>query len=634
MSKIYSYFLISIVFLITMSTTTPASGTLELEIFFNQTYGGKQSEYASFAVETNDNGFLIAGFTNSYGAGDADIWLLKIDSNGVPEWNKTYGTPGFETSHYIIKTDDNAYLITGRTNYYGAGDLDLLLLKVDQDGNLLWNRTMGGAGDEWMWEIEKTNDGGYVLAGRTNSYGTSLNDYWLLKTDAEGNPEWNVTLGGIEDDRARSLLITDDGGYLIHGWSRSYGAGNLDFWLVKTDQNGNPQWNKTYGGIENERGIPLIKSNDGGYVLAGSTASYGAGANDFYLVKTDVNGDMIWNKTFGGESGETAGYLLNTVDGGYALVGYTESFGAGKRDIYMVLTDSEGNLVWNKTFGGPETEGVDFCIDTLDGGYLIGGHTQSYGNGEDDYYIIKLNPISQEPEPEPEFPPLPPLPPILSNLAITPAELESGGEVTIGLDIENIDSQSFTYIVTMQIGELTLLVDVELGAYESKTVSRTITLDMVGVFNVTVDGLSGSFTVKAPPKPAEFEFSSLRIFYPGVNPPEVKAGQTVTITISIEAENVGELEGGHTVELKVDGEVIDSKEVTLGGGASETVLFEVTRGEGTYEVEVEGITDSFTVNPQPSFWDKIPGFPYESILLGLVTVIIVLWLLSSRKMTV
>jgi hypothetical protein len=119
-----------------------------------------------------------------------------------------------------------------------------------------------------------------------------------------------------------------------------------------------------------------------------------------------------------------------------------------------------------------------------------------------------------------------------------------------------------------------------------------------------------------------------------VNPPEVEAGQTVTVTISIEAENMGELEGGHTVELKVDGEVIDSKEVTLGGGASETVLFEVTRGEGTYEVEVEGFTDSFTVNTQPSFWDKIPGFPYESILLGLVTVITVLWLLSSRKMTV
>jgi hypothetical protein len=295
-------------------------------------------------------------------------------------------------------------LITGRTNYYGEGDLDLLLLKVDPEGQLLWNRTIGSTGDEWMWEIEKTSDGGYALAGRTNSYGAGLNDYWLLKTDAEGIPEWNVTLGGVEDDRARSLLITDDEGYLVHGWSSSYGAGMIDFWLVKTDINGNAQWNKTYGGTEIERGIPLVNSEDGGYVLAGSTVSYGTGSNDFYLVKTDVNGDMIWNKTYGGESGETVGYLLNTIDGGYALVGYTESFGAGSRDIYMVLTDSEGKLLWNTTFGGSEYEGLGFSINTSDGGYLIGGNTQSYGNGETDSFIIKFNPIFQEPESDPKSP--------------------------------------------------------------------------------------------------------------------------------------------------------------------------------------------------------------------------------------
>ncbi|MFC1803352.1 hypothetical protein ACFL0D_05230 [Thermoproteota archaeon] len=378
---------------------------------FDKTYGGKQIEYASFAVETSDNGFMIVGSTTSYGAGDSDIWLLKIDSNGVPEWNKTYGTPGFESSHYIIRTDDNAYLITGRTNIMGEGDLDLLLLKVDYEGKLIWNRTMGGTGDEWMWEIEKTSDGGYALAGRTNSYGAGLNDYWLLKTDSEGYPKWNVTLGGVEDDRARSLLITEDGGYLVHGWSSSYGAGMIDFWLVKTDQNGTPQWNKTYGGTENERGVPLIKTEDGGYLLSGSTVSFGAGANDFYLVKTDVNGKLIWNMTYGGESAETAGYLLNTVDGGYAIVGYSESFGAGSRDIYMVLIDSGGNLLWNRTFGGSEYEGMGFAITTMDGGYLIGGHTQSFDIVEDDYFIIKLKPIYQEqapePEPDPELEPEP-----------------------------------------------------------------------------------------------------------------------------------------------------------------------------------------------------------------------------------
>jgi len=345
--------------------------------------------------------------------------------------------------------------------------------------------------------------------------------------------------------------------------------------------------------------------------------------------------------------------------------------------------------------------------------------------------------------------PPPPLPPILSNLTITPDEIERGDNVTISFDIENYGSPSQTYGVDMYIENVndppptwppynvTLRIWVDLGAYESKTVSRTITMDTGGDFNVTVsgmtgsfkvgtwppgpplkpaelvlsdlsiepeeaelwgdidvwtfkitanvanigeqegmdkinlridgsivdwrtvelkageqatiiydvtrgvgsyivevDGLTGGFEVKAPPKPAEFEFSNLRIFYPGVTPPEVEVGQTVTVTVSIEADNVGELEGSRTVELKVDGEVIDSKEVTLEGGASATVLFELTRGEGTHEIEVEGFTESFTVNPKPSFWDKIPGFTYESIILGLMTGVFVLWSLSRRKMTI
>jgi len=344
--------------------------------------------------------------------------------------------------------------------------------------------------------------------------------------------------------------------------------------------------------------------------------------------------------------------------------------------------------------------------------------------------------------------PTPPLPPFFSELTVTPSELERGENVTISIKIRNADSQSITYGVTMWIEnaafpppfwppyDVTLRVWVDLEAYESKTVSQNITLDQIGeyhvwvegltgiftvgtwppepplrpaelvlsdlsitpetaelwgdiedwtfkitvnvtnvgeqegmdtinlrvdgsivdwrtvklkggeqvtiIYDVTrgvgsylveVDGLTGGFTVKAPPKPAEFEFSDLRILYPGVIPPEVERGQTVTVTVSIEVENVGELEGSHTVELKVDREVIDSREVTLEGGASATVLFELTRGEGTYEVEVESFTDSFTVNPKPSFWDKIPGFTYESIILGLLTGVFVLLLLSRRKTT-
>ncbi len=320
------------------------------------------------------------------------------------KWNKTFGTTSQESSQYIVQAPDNGYLITSRTNF-GEGDIDLLLTKIDNNGELLWNRTMGGSGDEWMWDIEKTSDGGYVLAGRTNSYGAGLNDYWLLKVDNEGHPLWNTTLGGVEDERARSLLITEDGGYLVQGWSGSYGSGMLDFWLVKTDDHGVPQWNASYGGLDTERGVCVIESSDGGYLLTGSTSSYGAGLNDFYLVKTDSDGKMLMNTTFGGELGETAFTVFNTDTGGYMIFGYTESFGAGSRDMYMVASDPIGNLLWDETFGGSEFENIGFVIKTSEEGYLIGGTTQSFGNGEGDILIIRLSPTQKEPTPEPE--PLP-----------------------------------------------------------------------------------------------------------------------------------------------------------------------------------------------------------------------------------
>lgn len=293
--------------------------------------------------------------------------------------------------------------------------------------------------------------------------------------------------------------------------------------------------------------------------------------------------------------------------------------------VYVATKTVEGKYGWEPTFkvpaddkdteekdGGVNGDGVEFYIEgTLAAIY-------SFNNGEVtnlDLFVESIGPS----------PPQPPLPPLLSNLTATPTEIERGDNVTISLDIENIDSQSFTYIVTMKIGELTVLIDVELGAYESKTVSQKITQDITGDYIVTVDGLTGSFSVKTLPEPAEFEFSNLRIFYPGVAPPEVEAGQTVAVIVFIEAENVGELEGGRTVELNVNGEVIDSKEVTLEGGAAETVLFELTRGEGRYEVEVEGFTESFTVNikPEPEPEPRsIPGFPYVSIILGLLIALV------------
>jgi hypothetical protein len=391
-----SLFVLSVAFLL----PTICYGYSEYEISFNKTYGGEFNEFASYAVETNDAGYVIIGSTNTFGHGDSDIWVIKIDPKGNIEWNTTYGTPSFESPHYIIRTE-NGFLITGRTNHYGEGDMDLLLLEIDQKGALLWNRTIGGDGDEWMWDIEKTSEGGYALGGRTNSYGSGGNDYWLMKIDVEGNLEWNTTLGGVEDERARSLVISDDGGYLLNGWSSSYTHGLIDFWLVKTDQNGLPLWNHSYGFVEGERGIALMKTEEGGYLLGGNSNTFSEGLTDFYLVKTDSKGEILWNKTYGGENAETIHHLLSLKDGSYVLAGYTESYGAGSRDFYVIFTDSDGNLYSELTFGGSEYEGLSFAITTSDDGLLIGGHSYSFGSGEADFYVVKLSQYL-EPEPEPE----------------------------------------------------------------------------------------------------------------------------------------------------------------------------------------------------------------------------------------
>lgn len=374
-----------------------ASATTDFEQVFNNTYGGEMSEFPSSAVETNDGGYIIVGATNTYGAGDYDIWVIKIDKTGNIMWNKTYGSQAYESSHYVIKADTNQYLITGRKRTT-AGDMDLLLLLIDDEGDQLWNKSYGGPGDEWMWEIEKTQGGDFVLGGRTNSYGAGGNDYWLMKIDAEGDVQWNKTLGGEADDRARSLEMAEDGGFLLNGWSSSYSKGMIDFWLIKTDNYGDPMWNKSYGTSEGDRGIALTKSLDGGYLLGGNTNKKTMGATDFLLIKTNAQGTQLWNRTYGGEGEETIHYLLTNTDDQIIMFGYTESFGAGDRDLYLIIANNSGTVLWNNTYGGPMSEGSSLCIQTNEGGYLIGGETTSYGNGESDFYIIKLKPVVDEQE--------------------------------------------------------------------------------------------------------------------------------------------------------------------------------------------------------------------------------------------
>jgi len=359
---------------------------------WDRTYGGAKVDSAYSVVQTVDGGYALAGATHSFGAGIDDFWLVKTNSTGHEQWSKTYGGTNMDGAWSIIQTDDDGYALTGRTWSSGAGASDPWLVKTDSAGNMEWNKTYGGAKPDRTDCIIQTADGGYALAGWTRSFGAGQDDFWLVKTNSTGDAEWKKTYGGAEWDTAESVVQTSDGGYALAGSTKSFGAGDSDFWLVKTDSAGNHLWDRTYGGTSDDCARSMIQTDDGGYALAGYTWSFGAGNSDFWLVKTDATGNLQWNQTYGGPGEDEARSrsMIQIPDGGYAITGFTKSFGAGSEDWWLVKTDADGNMQYDETYGGTSEDRARAIIQTNDGGYVISGDTGSFGAGGKDFWLIKL----------------------------------------------------------------------------------------------------------------------------------------------------------------------------------------------------------------------------------------------------
>jgi predicted secreted protein len=357
---------------------------------WNRTFGGADDEWGSSAQQTSDGGYIITGRTESYGAGGRDVWLIKTDKNGNEEWKKTFGGADDDFGGSVQQTSDGGYIITGGTRSYGTGDDDVWLIKTDKNGNEEWKKTFGGADDDWGSSAQQTSDGGYIITGRTESYGAGGWDVWLIKTVKNGNEEWKKTFGGANNDASFSVQQTPDGGYIITGTTRSYGAGGCDVWLIKTDKNGKEEWEKTFGGANDDQGWSVNQTSDGGYIITGFTWSYGAGGCDVWLIKTDKNGKEEWKKTFGGADDDFGSSVQQTSDGGYIITGHTRSYGAGEEDAWLIKTDKNGKEEWEKTFGDAYYDRGNSAQQTSDSGYMIAGVTNSYDAGGRDVWLIKL----------------------------------------------------------------------------------------------------------------------------------------------------------------------------------------------------------------------------------------------------
>jgi hypothetical protein len=315
-----------------------------------KTFGGSGNDEGWSVQQTSDGGFILVGWTWSFGAGGFDVWLIKTDADGNKLWDRTFGGRGSDYGYSVQQTRDGGFIIVGDTASFGAGWADVWLIKTDANGNKQWDRTFGGSGLDSGSSVQQTSDGGFILVGDTASFGAGGFDVWLIKTDADGNKLWDRTFGGGGSDWGSSVQQTSDGGFILVGYTTSFGAG--DVWLIKTDADGNKLWDRTFGGGGSDWGSSVQQTSDGGFILVGYTASFGAGGFDVWLIKTDADGNKLWDRTFGGGGSDWGSSVQQTSDGGFILVGWTWSFGAGGPDVWLIKTDADGNKLWDRTFGG------------------------------------------------------------------------------------------------------------------------------------------------------------------------------------------------------------------------------------------------------------------------------------------
>jgi hypothetical protein len=346
----------------------------------------KQGQTITLSHNLNFNNILvdITGRTATGGS----IHQKYLGLTGyIPGWSKTFGGIGGDAGRSVVKTSDGGYAIAGYKYVNSTVGIDVYLVKTDASGTIQWSNTYGGVLTDFGCSVTRSSDGGYVIAGWTDSFGAGSKDVYLVKTDATGNMQWNKTYGGTSGDYGYSVIQIGSEGYVIVGYTNSFGAGNADVYLVKTNLVGTMLGSMTYGGSNIDLGYSVIQSTDGGYVIAGYTNSFGAGNNDVYLVKTDATGNMQWNKTYGGTLNEEGRSVIQSTDGGYVIAGYTNSFGAGNNDVYLVKTDATGNMQWNKTYGGTFDDDGLSVVQSSDSGYVIAG---IFGQN-DDVYLVKTD---------------------------------------------------------------------------------------------------------------------------------------------------------------------------------------------------------------------------------------------------
>jgi len=306
-------------------------------------YGGNQDDFGRAIRQTSDGGYVVTGYTWSYTYGLYDIAVYKLDSSGNKVWFKHYGGTDYDYGNSVQQTSDGGYIVAGYTYSYTYGNTDFAIYKLDSSGSKVWFKHYGGSNADRAWSVQQTSDGGYVVGGDTRSFTYGNNDFAIYKLNSSGNKVWFKHYGGLSDDRAKSIQQTSDGGYIVAGETDSYTYGSDDFAVYRLDSNGNKIWFKHYGGTNHDRCWSIQQTSDGGYIAAGETGSFTYGNTDIAIYRFNSSGSKIWFKHYGGTEYEYGQSTQQTSDGGFVVFGDSDSYSYGGSDFAIYKLDSNGN---------------------------------------------------------------------------------------------------------------------------------------------------------------------------------------------------------------------------------------------------------------------------------------------------
>jgi uncharacterized delta-60 repeat protein len=351
-----------------------------------KSYGGSYDDSARSIQETSDGGYIVAGRTYSFGAGSYDFWILKLNSDGTVSWQKAYGSADEDWAQSIQQTTDGGYIVAGHTYSYSAS-YDFWVLKLNSSGAVTWQKTYGGSYSDYAYSIQQTTDGGYIVAGETRSFGAGYDDIWVLKLTSTGTVSWQKTYGGTDNDWASSIQQTSDGGYIVAGFTYSFHNGG-DVWVLKLASSGSISWQKRYGGTSGDWAESVQQTSDGGYIVAGVTETFDA-YGDIWVLKLTSAGVVSWQKAYGSADEDYAYSVQQTSDGGYIVAGWTYSYSADNDFWLLKLTDT-GAISWQKRYGGSWSDCAYSIRQTNDGGYIMAGDTDSFGAGYTDFWVVRL----------------------------------------------------------------------------------------------------------------------------------------------------------------------------------------------------------------------------------------------------